>query len=314
MRGTGLAAVAALMTLGLAATVLPAQAQSAAPAGVTGRNVLSVDFDGGRFQRQPDGSWAELDSAGRIAFRFRETARDDWSVYLAEIGADKQIQLDLYRMMITIAQGGAPRSDLYVITDATAPRLPGTLRPVTLPAPTPSGDGLTIGTTLRRVTFADGYFQQSGSGADWTEYNARGAPVYYFRERSRSPEAVTLFDASRNTGLEFDMRRQMVRISWSGAPYEDLYPIVSTRHQADGGRGNVPPPDQLRPVSLPPGSLPAVDYAAQEAFKIEAGPITSQSEAGVACPALANRLGGEWRNGWERRDGRNSICVIHFRR
>ncbi|NML06458.1 hypothetical protein [Sphingomonas sp. G-3-2-10] len=79
------------------------------------------------------------------------------------------------------------------------------------------------------------------------------------------------------------------------------------------GIGNVPPPDQLRPVSLPTGSL-SPDYAAQEAFKIEAGPITSPSEAGISCPALANRLGGEWRNGWERRDGRNSVCVIHFRR
>lgn len=194
MKLARLAAAAAMMTLGTMAA-LPAAAQSEANRnGATGRTVNWVAFAQGQYQRQPDGSWAELNSQGQITFRFRESGRDDWSVYLSEIGSDKQIQIDVFRMMVTIAQGGRPRSDLYPIIAASTRD-----RPMTVP----------------------------------------------------------------------------VRPS---------YP---------------------RPA--------APDYNAQSAFNVEAGPLLSQRDAEMNCPALADRVDGDWTGGWQRRDGRMSVCELRFR-
>jgi len=107
------------------------------------------------------------------------------------------------------------------------------------------------------------------------------------------------------------MPRRIVRISFNGAPFEDLYPITAT--QSDGGgsatppRPNLPPPNQIPPVNLPRG-----DYSRQPTFFVEAGPLTSQREAEMNCPALGERIGGAWTQGWQRRDGRLSVCEFRF--
>lgn len=166
-------------------------------------------------------------------------------------------------------------------------------------------DAPAMGATLTRANYDGGYFVQ-GSGAAWTEYQGT-RPVYHFREIARDDDGVTLLDSSRDTRIKFDLPRQMILVSWaSGTPFQDLYPMTSAVHRADG-RGAAPVP-----VGRPaPGY---VDYGLQENFKIEAGPITTQAEAGRKCPALANRLGGSWNQGWERRDGVKSVCVIRFER
>ncbi|MES2444275.1 MAG: mannan-binding lectin [Pseudomonadota bacterium] len=323
MKLVRLAAAAAMLTLGTFAVAMPAQAQSDnGREGATGRTVNWVAFADGQYRRQPDGTWAELNTQGRITFRFRETGRDDWSVYLTEIGSDKQLQLDLHRMMVTISQGGAPRSDLYPILSArypgsTAPPAAIPIRPAPTPAPPPRygdyRDTVTSGLTLRRVSHADGYFEQSGGDSAWTEYGANGRATYHFREQSRDQNAVRLLDSSRNTRVEFDLGRRIIRISWGGAPFEDLYPIVATQHTGGtaGGRPvNLPPPAQLPPVSLPPAPRP--EYGAQDAFNVEAGPITSQRDAEAKCPALGYRIDGDWTGGWQRRDGRLSVCEFRF--
>lgn len=309
MKLARLAAAAALLMLGVGALSTPVHAQSAAANGATGRTAISVSFAQGSFRRESDGSWVELNSGGAIVFRFREAGRDDWSVYLQKNGAPHEVQLDLWRGMITLSVSGGPRSDLYPITGAQAPRLPAGTRPVTLPA-------ATGGLSLRRVAHADGYFQQTGTSGQWTEYNANGRPTYNFREERRDEDKVRLLDASRNTRVEFDLGRRMIRVSWSnGAPFEDLYPITATQ-QADGGAparpDNVPPPNQIPPLSLPRGNAP--DYGRQASFFVEAGPLTSQREAETNCPALGYRIGGDWTGGWQRRDGRLSVCEFRFRR
>ncbi|MEZ0244269.1 MAG: mannan-binding lectin [Sphingomonas sp.] len=307
MKLAQLAATAALLMLGTVTLATPAQAQSAAANGATGRTVISVSFAQGQFRREADGSWVELDARGNVAFRFRETGRDDWSVYLQKQGAPHEVQLDLWRGMITLSVSGGPRQDLYEITGAQAPRLPAGTRPVLVPA--------TGGLTLRRVAFADGYFQQTANG-QWTEYNAQGRAVYFFREQSRTADTVVIFDASRNTGVQFNLTRRMILISFSGARYEDLYPITAT--QNDGGAstptrpGTVPPTSQLPPVNLPRPLAP--DYGRQATFFVEAGPLTSQREAEINCPALGERLDGAWTGGWQRRDGRLSVCEFRFDR
>jgi hypothetical protein len=297
------AAFAAMLTLGTAAAVAPAQAQVAGDrAGATGGTVIQVSYDGGLFRMGP-GGWEEFDSSARIAARFRETGRDDWSVYLHEIGTDKQVQLDLYRMRILVSQGGAPMSDLYVITSARAPR--AVSPPVRSDTP--------YAFTVKRVNYRDGYFQAIGEGR-WTEYRNDGSVAFRFIMRSIGNDVISLFDDSRNTGVDLDLNRRMIQISFNGARFEDLYPITAVTPARTGGAAIVPPPQQLRPVYVPPAAVATVSYDSQTLFKIEAGPITSQAEANAKCPALATRAHGIWTQGWERRDGVNSVCVLGFGR
>jgi hypothetical protein len=285
-------------------SVLAASPAAAQPVGerngATGGTVISVAFPGGSFRMDPAGGWNEYGGDGRVTFRFRETGRDDWSVYLQEIGSDKQIQLDLHRMRILISQGGAPMSDLYVITSAQAPRA------VSMSA-TP------FAFTVRRVDFRDGYFQAEGGEGRWVEHRADGSVAYRFVLRGIGNEVIHLFDDSRNTGVDLDLNRRMILVSFSGAPFEDLYPITATT-PSGGGRAAVPPPRQLQPVRIAPAAVATVNYDSQTLFKIEAGPITSQAEANAKCPALADRVHGVWTQGWERRDGVNSVCVLGFGR
>jgi hypothetical protein len=95
----------------------PAAAQRIEP-GTNGRNVRSVSYAQGSFAQLAGGEWAEYDLRGRQTFSFRERARDDWSVYLYDAARRTEIQIDIHRRMITVAQGGGPRRDLYPITQA----------------------------------------------------------------------------------------------------------------------------------------------------------------------------------------------------
>lgn len=112
------AAAAALMTLGggLVAAAAPAHAQAGRE--VNGRNLASASFAQGAFERQPDGNWVERNAQGRVTDTFRETNRDDWSVYLRKNGVAHDIQIDVHRMMVTFAANGGPRRDLYKILEA----------------------------------------------------------------------------------------------------------------------------------------------------------------------------------------------------
>jgi hypothetical protein len=86
---------------------------------VDGSNLSRADFADGRFELSGDG-WAEYGRDGRPRYRFEETGRDEWSVYLLDRSRNVAIQLDVYRHMVTVAENGGPRTDLYAITDAAA--------------------------------------------------------------------------------------------------------------------------------------------------------------------------------------------------
>jgi hypothetical protein len=105
--------------------------------GVNGWNVQVVQFGGGTYAKQGDGSWAEYNSAGQIAFRFVETQRDEWSVYLNDPSRNVQIQLDLFRRKISYGTGGGQRSDLYDITGAAPRAMPQRVTPPPPPPPPP---------------------------------------------------------------------------------------------------------------------------------------------------------------------------------
>lgn len=83
---------------------------------VNGRNAKRVDFGKGLafFYQGHNGAWYRPDS---ISARYKETARDDSSIYLE--GTDgEQIQLDLHRKMISRAPAGQPRQDAMPIKTA----------------------------------------------------------------------------------------------------------------------------------------------------------------------------------------------------
>lgn len=184
-----------------------------------------------------------------------------------------------------------------------------TLGAVGIAAPAMAQEATASGMTLARADYDGGYFAQ-GQGGAWTEYQGSRV-MYHFREIARDANSVTLLDASRDTRIQFDLARQMIRVSWSkGSPFEDLYPLTD----ATARPGNpVPLPSQLHPVPAP-GAAAALDYDSQVLFKVDAGPITSDAQAAAKCPALAMRVHGVWSQGWERRDGVHSVCVLSFAR
>jgi hypothetical protein len=88
---------------------------------IDGSNLSRVDFAGGRFE-QGDGYWTEYGTDGRPRFRFEETSRDEWSVYLIDRSRNVALQLDAFRRMVTLFENGRLVRDLYPITDANASR------------------------------------------------------------------------------------------------------------------------------------------------------------------------------------------------
>jgi hypothetical protein len=88
---------------------------------IDGSNLSRVDFAGGRFE-QGDGYWTEYGSDGQPRFRFEETSRDEWSVYLIDRSRNVALQLDAFRRMVTLFENGRLVRDLYPITDALASR------------------------------------------------------------------------------------------------------------------------------------------------------------------------------------------------
>jgi len=80
------------------------------PPVIKGHDVGMVYFGGGTYE-QKDGYWIETGAHGQERFRFKETHRDEWSVYLYDQSREVYLQLDLHRDMVYY-QG----SPLYPIT------------------------------------------------------------------------------------------------------------------------------------------------------------------------------------------------------
>jgi hypothetical protein len=108
---------------------MPAIAQQ-----VNGFNVKEVRYgQGGIFQQQADGSWIEKNRQGQ--FTFRETNRDEWSVYLLKSDG-ATLQLDLFKKEI-ILNGSNKLYDILSSSSSTsqaiAPAAPSTPANATRP-------------------------------------------------------------------------------------------------------------------------------------------------------------------------------------
>jgi hypothetical protein len=81
---------------------------------VNGRNVKAVNHAQGSFMAQGGGNWKEANDKGETTFNFKETGRDDWSVYLLDSSRNVTLQLDLHRKMV-IYSDNTQKFDLYPI-------------------------------------------------------------------------------------------------------------------------------------------------------------------------------------------------------
>ncbi|PSB55186.1 mannan-binding lectin [Chamaesiphon polymorphus] len=82
---------------------------------VNGHNVKAVSHPQGSFMALGNGNWKEVNDRGNTIFRFTETGRDDWSVYLFDKSRNVTIQLDLHRKTV-VYRDNTQQFDLYTIT------------------------------------------------------------------------------------------------------------------------------------------------------------------------------------------------------
>jgi LmbE family N-acetylglucosaminyl deacetylase len=88
---------------------------------VSGRNVRAVFFREGQSLRRDTtaSGWEETDVTGSVIYRFRETSRDTWSVYLSDDSRGVRLQIDTHRGWIRFADRARPEyTDQYKIVTA----------------------------------------------------------------------------------------------------------------------------------------------------------------------------------------------------
>jgi hypothetical protein len=114
-----------------------AAARSAeAAAGINGRTATLVVFGPPGGQKRGDyrqigpGQWAETSADGVPHFQFRETGRDDWSVYLVDGSRGVKIQLDMYTRQVKYDDGRSPQRPLYHVQSASAAPAGGSPMPI----------------------------------------------------------------------------------------------------------------------------------------------------------------------------------------
>ena len=173
---------------------------------VNGRNVTFVKFGnakssfvGSFIQRGGNKQWVEEGRKQGVArFKFQETHRDDWSVYLIDRSRGVNIQIDLHTKKIMYSDRKSKRSrHLYNVTE----RYSGV-----------------NGWTVRGVKFMNnsnqylGRFISKGT-KNWLEQNKAGRTVFRFKEVARDEWSVYLRDDSRGVNIQLDLHTKKVMYS-----------------------------------------------------------------------------------------------------
>lgn len=117
-RGVSSLLATALLCAGLSvpsASVLGQQVFMEDGQPVKGTNVTRVGTATTSYTKTPSGTWWIDEAATRTAYGATETGRDEWSVYLRdEKGRD--IQIDLFRRMVSVTPKGMAKTDIGAIT------------------------------------------------------------------------------------------------------------------------------------------------------------------------------------------------------
>jgi len=194
----------AVLTMGFISALAPTVA-FAKPNGWT-TNV--VQFAGGSYELNQRGEWLEFaNGSQQVRFVFRETHRDDWSVYGHDASRNMDIQLDMHRMKIRLAWPGHPMQDQYNITQA---------------------DDRINGRKVSYVSMQGRSFTQEGN--EWVERDgATGHVTFRFRETHRDMWSVYARDDSRQMKMQLDLHRRVVRLSWPGQEMFDWAQIMDAR-------------------------------------------------------------------------------------
>lgn len=86
---------------------------------VNGWSVKYIEYDAGSgnigsFRQLETGGWVEKNQ--NLQFNFKETQRDEWSVYLFDVARNFSVQLDLHQKSISVNWDKPNKSKIYTIT------------------------------------------------------------------------------------------------------------------------------------------------------------------------------------------------------
>jgi len=291
--------------------------------GVNGFSVTQVSHaQQGQFQQVGQGQWQETSDAGGDGFRFQETGRDEWSVYLLDSSRNVRIQLDLYRNLVLYGDDSSPEMrPLYGIvgvrgdagSSAAAPPEPEAPPPPPPPQPEPQQAPLNAnGLSVTRVAYgvngeATGEIRQIGAG-EWEERGDSGGRAH-FRETGRDEWSVYLDDSSRGVRLQLDLHRRLVLYGAGNSPeMGPLYGISSASADPVAISAVNPPTPQpyqepTRPVDQGGGggnSAIEKEFCWKDSYPRGAGTVPQACPAGrdrigllcyTACPANSRRFG-----------------------
>ncbi|WP_373235694.1 VHL beta domain-containing protein [Cohaesibacter celericrescens] len=140
---------------------------------VNGHNVNTVSYPGGIFAQRSRRNWTETNGDG--TFHFKETGRDDWSVYLYDASRNTEIQLDLHRKQILFSARGKRKKPLYRISSSTA-------KATSRPRPVRNNSCQTLGNQISRnsnrpVTVK--FVNRSGEFRSVMWIDFKGQPTHY---------------------------------------------------------------------------------------------------------------------------------------
>jgi hypothetical protein len=200
------------LSLLLAAGILFAAPIASAQEAANGRNVVFVTYSGngmiGAFRQTATGAWKEQNGQGQSDFR--ETNRDDWSVYLESATPGKNIQLDLHTKRVNYSDAANRTSrQLYTVTGAR-----------------PWSNGRRVTRVIASSGVAELEYVQVAAGR-WIE---RALPsnrtTFQFRESNRDDWSVYLVDDSRKVEIQLDLHTRKVNYSEKGGPRRPIYTIT----------------------------------------------------------------------------------------
>jgi len=226
-RGLKRVGLASLVAGLLLCTALPASAEIT----VSGADVTVVEFSGGTYRQEPDGTWAELDANGTITATFFEVSRDEQRVLLVDEGRGLSVTLDLAERVITFGPINGEQQPLHEIVSATA-------EPPT-PAISVSAEAAADAATSETATSvvfgsngeAAGEYRMVGAG-DWVELDGAGQPAFEFKETDRGATGIKLVDESRGIALTLDVASKIITYGAIGDEQQPLYEIISATAEA----------------------------------------------------------------------------------
>ena len=183
---------------------------------VTGKNVTSITFaDGqgialGTFIQTGPKTWAETKfKKDGNNYKFVETHRDDWSVYLLDKHRNVKLQLDLHTKKVMYADGKNPMPRPLYVVSRTSSKVNGWL--------------------ACRVENTESTFIQK-SAKHWIEQNNSVASrKFNFEETYRDDWSIYLIDRSRNVQIQLDLHTKKVMYNEVGKSKIPLYNITKAQ-------------------------------------------------------------------------------------